>query len=461
MDLYLKLQQDKAKGRLTDEQFEEALGSISFKKKKQTRPPKQSADERARRKGLRNIVKWFFDVELFSSSTPLYLDSTEQSLVLKEFLKLSDKVIRYAGHNTDTADSTRNELVNSIKDIVQNRHKNIRASKKPGNKLRPMKAIYCIKKELMVTGKNGEKIILQQPSPLPLPDPAQRVTPALSPATAQRVTPAPSPATAQRVTPAPSPAPAQRVTPAPSPAPAQRVTPAPSPAPAQLVTPAPSPATPQRVTPAPSPVLPRTSADLSSSDDDNEFDILQLQEEIMQLQARIAQRKRNLKQEKAKSVKKTTQVAHNVSTGSWLQTMSQQTAAKTITCRNADCGRDFVVDSTVGNQNGAPVLCATCWDSAKEELQAITSPTGSKKTQKKVTTTKQQVKKATKKRKRKQCPGTPERENKLTRTLTPPNPKINKFKVINMYYPHLKPVFFNTTYLFRCLSHPTPTHPRL
>ena len=205
---------------------------------------------------------------------------------------------------------------------------------------------------------------------------------------------------------------------------------------------APSPATTQLAMSAviPPPVPPPTSSDLPASDDADDFDILKLQEEIIRLKEHIA-RRRKYKQEKAKGTRtnNTTQVvdvSHNVSvsTGSWLQTMSKPTTVKTFTCRNnADCGRDFVLHSTADYQNGDPVLCTTCWDNAKEELKSITSITGSKKPKKKVTKSQQQPTKTRKRSAEKQCPGTPDRKKQLTRKLTPPILKINKFQVMNIY----------------------------
>ena len=50
--------------------------------------------------------------------------------------------------------------------------------------------------------------------------------------------------------------------------------------------------------------------------------------------------------------------------------------ARTATCRNADCGKEFDTSDVV-DQNGQPVLCPTCWDEAKEGLKVITSAKGS------------------------------------------------------------------------------------
>ena len=130
---------------------------------------------------------------------------------------------------------------------------------------------------------------------------------------------------------------------------------------------------------------------------------------------------------------------------SWLQRMSvtggggQRT--QILTCRNEDCGAEFDA-SLVDNQNGDPVLCQVCWDSAKEELKEITSATGAGSGGKRKATKKNIVTKPKKKKPKVHRPGTgriptPVRENNLQRTQTPPNPKFNKFQV-------------GTTYLDRC-----------
>ena len=107
MDLFRKLQQDLAKGRLTESQFSEVLLSLDKKSKaKRLRPRKHTSQDHRRRTRLRLITKWVFDVELDRASTPLYLTQDETSLVLPVFFKLANQVIKYAESDPIVAAST-------------------------------------------------------------------------------------------------------------------------------------------------------------------------------------------------------------------------------------------------------------------------------------------------------------------------------------------------------------------
>ena len=376
MDIYLRLQQDKAKGNITQQQYKEALVAIKFQKKKKSRQSKQTAPENTRRTHLRTLTKWFFDVELDRIKSPLYLttDNTE-SIVLAEFIKLANKVISYASNHPLLASSNREELTSSIFEIVKNRRKNIKNSKKDGIKRQKrLRLIYFYKKQLLVTGPNGNQIVIQPPSPLPLPKDAASPTPVTTP-------PALSPIVVSK--------------------------------------------TPARVKTKPNPVPPVSTTTMEAQkddDSDSDFDILDLQEKLHAIQKRIATVKKQKKKKKPSMV----------DNKPWLVNMAMANAKPprtTQTCRNADCGREFVVEDAE-DQNGDPVLCNTCWDMAKEDLKSITSTKGARRPKKRKST--KNAKKVVKKHKSKaqsNRPGTPPREKRLRRTTTPPNPKRNKFEV--------------------------------
>ena len=72
MECYLKLQQDKTAGVLTEQQYKDAVADLEFRqkkeirKRKQVRTSKQTPDELQRRKAIRKLTKWIFDVEVFA-----------------------------------------------------------------------------------------------------------------------------------------------------------------------------------------------------------------------------------------------------------------------------------------------------------------------------------------------------------------------------------------------------------
>lgn len=441
MDLFRKLQQDLAKGRLTESQFSEVLFRLDKRPKaKKIRPRKHTSQDHRRRTRLRLITKWVFDVELNCASTPLYLTQDETSLVLPVFFKLANQVIKYAESDPIVAASTHEELTDSIREIVKNRHKNLKdskKSKKDGTPNIPLKTIYEKKRQLAITLKNGEQLMLKPPLPLPLP-----TVKVQSPPVKTQSTPSVDKVQAAKT------------------------------------------ATP----PTTSKVMAMTQESDSS---DSDFDMLEMMQNLQDLKARIKQKKQEKQQRKLQKQKQmllrtmssTVPQALNCRAGnddggaevgcdslvdnrrdddcetefevsvadkknqnkrqkqtqnqkqSWLHRMSatgggQQT--QILTCRNEDCGAEFDA-SLVDNQNGDPVLCQVCWDAAKEELKKITSATGAGSGKKRKATKKNIVPGVVKKKSKINRPATPVRNNKLQRTQTPPNPKFNKFHVGTTY----------------------------
>ena len=371
MDFFRKLQHDLTKGRLTEGQFNEVLKGLKLDKKAKTQRPRNlTSQDHRRRTRLRLITKWVFDVELDRASTPLYLTQDETSLVLPVFFKLANQVIKYAESDPIVAASTHEELTDSIHEIVKNRHKNLKDSKKPkkdGTANVPMKTIYKKKRQMMVTLKTGEQLVLQPPLPLPLPTVKTQPLP-LPKATASPALPA-------------------------------ITSPPPELSPSMV-------SAPVKTKSNPVPPVPTTTG--SCEDDDSDFDILDLQEKIQEMQKRIEAKK---KQKKPAVVVKP-----------WLDNMVMaMTNVKPMqTCRNAECGREFVVE-VAEDQHGDPVLCNSCWEKAKEDLQSITSQTGAKRSKKRKPTKKEnKVDKKCKKSKKVTPPQSPKSSAVLKRTETPP-----------------------------------------
>ena len=132
----MQLQRDKAAGVITEQQYKDAVVALEFrqqKKRKQVRKSKQTADDRKRRKAIRTLTKWIFDVEVFGKTTALY-NNADQELKMQwpVFLQLADQVIDYGSReNAIVAAENRNCLYKTIEELVKNRRKNWRDSFKP------------------------------------------------------------------------------------------------------------------------------------------------------------------------------------------------------------------------------------------------------------------------------------------------------------------------------------------
>ena len=448
----MKLQHDRQKGLLSEEQYNLALRELKFKKKtKRTRPTKLGKDEVARRKSLRTITKWVFDIELDRDQTPLYDDN--KTLVLTEFLKLADQVIMYAGNDPVVASETsRESLVQTITALVINRRKNLKNSKKTSN---PMKLIYHARKMLLITGADGKQQVVGPPKALPLTSTSRITTPAthtpavktpLSPPSSIVSTTAPPPHAQVTALPASTPPkvpppPVPQSSPPTSTSTQPRIT-TPATHPPAVKTPlsslssivsmtAPPPqatalveSTPPKVPPPP---VPQSSPPTSTStqphpvtspvppsrvttpESDDDFDILDLQQQLQDLEKKLTQAK----------------TARKKKTHSWLTTTTTDINNSVVkTCRNSDCGCDFVVSSD--DTEDQTFLCGKCWEEARDELQALTSSTGNPKKRK----AKCNKPKETKKRKlvvkeaevhKEKVPITPsDHQAVLQRTTTPP-----------------------------------------
>ena len=117
--MYIQLKQDRENKLLTEEQFQKALAELNFgAKKRHPRQSKLSGDEKQRRKELRTLTKWFFDIELFRETTPLY---KTDSLVMSLFLDLANKIIDHASDKPVVSSSKRDVLIKTILEIVKNR----------------------------------------------------------------------------------------------------------------------------------------------------------------------------------------------------------------------------------------------------------------------------------------------------------------------------------------------------
>lgn len=415
MDVYNRLQADRKNGDLTDAQFKDALSKLQWsndnskKKKKQVRRQLISKEDKARRTELRTLTKWIFDVELDRVSSPLFNGvGDRENLVLMEFLPLTDKVIKYAtnaGLVSVNSTKNRDDLVQTIMALILNRRKNLRNSRKVKpdgtRKLKPLRLIYFYKSQIIVTGDNGESVVLHRPEPLPSRPAKTTLDKKVS--TPATVTTRPPLSTATTEVP-----------------PAAEC---------------------MRIVEATATALPVTTAQEANIDNDpqsSDEDILDLQQKMMEMQRKM-QRLKQKKQAQAaaeKSKPKPKQQVHQIvqeltqpkdnkevpqPTSKWMCRLATTSAPKitTMTCRNSLCGKDFDT-TTADDQNGAPVLCNECWESEKESILNISSSTGSKK-KRKLGTLK------TKKNK-KQRPSTPNPKSNdmIKRTVTPPNPMTTK-----------------------------------
>ena len=167
--------------RITQDQYDSAVKELCFHEAKQLQktskkrgPNKLSIDEKKRRKALKEIVKWVFDVELDRSVTPLYCQSGSSSECINQlvFISMASKVIRYCKfHPVIAATKSKKELMDSIEEVVKNRRRNLKsnkrmAAKNPGHKT--LKLAYYKKNSMTVCGEDGEDVSIPVPRPLPL-----------------------------------------------------------------------------------------------------------------------------------------------------------------------------------------------------------------------------------------------------------------------------------------------------
>ena len=444
MNLYRKLQEDKNSGLLSPEQYEAAVVELHWSvrgKKTDRRKSLQSKDEVQRRADLRLRTKWFFDVEIHRTVSPLFKGvGDRETIALDLFLPIADKVISYSKHRSSIANTkNKNDLVNTIHHLVKNRRKNCRDRRKKdsdGNyKKTPLKPIYFYKTELLVHDSAGASVILLPPTPLSPLSADERITTTTAKVAARTIA-----VTTSTVIKAPTFEKKSIVT---LPATLEKTR---HQAPAHT-----QPSLDQdiavvqpiRIAEATATALPMvtvttTSNDINNDDDD---DVSALQRQLERVQRMLKKAKRK-KQENNKQKRQDQQVViskNNTPTKSNVVTKPTWTVnndVTTMTCRNADCGVDFVIAESE-DQNGTPVLCPACWDGEKEALLEITSPTGAKKPKKRKTSTTITPAKKTKRVKPKTTPPkpktprpqTPDAGQQLQRTKTPPIPQKNKFQV--------------------------------
>ena len=323
-----------------------------------------------------------------------------------EFFPLSDKVIKYAtnaGLVSVNSTKNRDDLVQTIMALILNRRKNLRNSRKVKpdgtRKLKPLRLIYFYKSQIIVTGDNGESVVLHRPEPLPSRPAKTTLDKKVSTPVTVTTRPPLSTATTE-------------------------VPPA-----AQCM----------RIVEATATVLPVTTAQKTNIDNDSDEDILDLQQKMMEMQRKMQLLKKKKAQEadnKSKPKPKPKQQVHRViqelsppkdnkevtqPTSKWMCRLATTSAPKitTMTCLNSLCGKDFDT-TTAHDQNGAPVLCNECWESEKESILSISSSTGSKKKRKRGTLSK------TKKKKQRPSTPNPKPKDMIKRTVTPPNPMATK-----------------------------------
>ena len=149
MEHYMQLLEDKRAGRITEADYNTVLRHLNLRenakktseqqKKKSTKPkrvskkPPLTTAERVLRGALRPITKWLFDGELFRANTPLFVGvGDSEAMQMHEFIKISNKVIQLSAYNTIIASQRSRVLVReTIQDIVLNRRRNVRNSRKP------------------------------------------------------------------------------------------------------------------------------------------------------------------------------------------------------------------------------------------------------------------------------------------------------------------------------------------
>ena len=101
MKYYIKLRDDLDNGRITQDQFNVAVSELGVPvvvagKKSKKKRGKNNLDEKekTRRKELKNLVKWIFDVELDNPNTPLYVKTGDMSEALNQVVFIIRSLLR-------------------------------------------------------------------------------------------------------------------------------------------------------------------------------------------------------------------------------------------------------------------------------------------------------------------------------------------------------------------------------
>ena len=182
MDDYMRLQEDREAGVLTEKAYQQAVQQIEWgdsgdsksavvanKPRKKVKKKRKSLvlSERNRRNILRPVVKWLFDLELVRQRTPLF--SANDELVCSKFLPRANRCIDLLLSNpTISSVPNRCELIESITEMVSNRRRNWRNSRKPpktvGSKKKiPLNTIYETRTKLELYNTAGQLIVVPVP----------------------------------------------------------------------------------------------------------------------------------------------------------------------------------------------------------------------------------------------------------------------------------------------------------
>ena len=418
MEYYIKLQQDKDSGLLSDQQYADALKLIKWnQKKKQVRSRKLTKDETNIRKAVRTITKWVFDAKLERPFTPLYVGAAgNETFDLDVFLPMAKLVISYAKHYPiGTKVKDQSILITTIAELVKNRRKNLRNSRKKdekGNyKFKPLHLVYHNKDTLLVSGKDGKMIQIRRPHQLPLSS-SSKGTGKKHQVVSNKDKEEKPPSMTRTATPAP---------------------------PNAVPTPLPP------LPPSPPPYV-ANAADVVSSESDSpseEFDLFKLQEEIQKKMDMLKNKMKKYDQQKSAIAQTISTAAFDgeLSRSGWLKATADQSSvtlggAQNRTCRNPRCGRDCLTSITNNQNQEGEMLCQRCWSAKKIKLLSMSSTTGAKKTKKRKVKDPKSTPTPRKKQRHEQQPDTPESTSaKLKRKVTPPiiKTKVSKYKVINYH----------------------------
>ena len=197
----MQLQTDRRNGLLSTEDYKKALRCLQWTttsnaEASSVKPPRRkrtklSPGETNRRTSMRGITKWLFDVEITRPVTPLYRGTGDrEKLVMTKFTTIANKCIDYmVNDEIVAAQKGRGALLKSIEELVINRRRNYRNSRKPpknGRKpKKPMKSIYENMSEFLLYNSAGDCFSVPRPQPLPLSKddvaPPYAITPAVTP----------------------------------------------------------------------------------------------------------------------------------------------------------------------------------------------------------------------------------------------------------------------------------------
>ena len=208
----MQLQKDRQRGWLTEEAYKMALKNVDWstdrafsnhvgKDKPQRRTKKKrkvlSSTERERRAPLRPLVKWMFDVEVVRTRTAMYSGTVEnEDLVRAKFLPRANQCIDLlSGHPAIAAVENRSDLLQTIEELVYNRRRNFRnsrkAPKRPGSKpKKPLQTIYKTREKYEVYNLAGEIVDVPIPKLLPLKNVAKTNPPHVATPAVAKIPPA-------------------------------------------------------------------------------------------------------------------------------------------------------------------------------------------------------------------------------------------------------------------------------